>query len=249
MYKFAKISDINVDFDNTWIGKYFLTFDIDWAHEDIILDTIDLLEGFDVKATWFITHESNIIDRIRKNPKFELGIHPNFNNLLNGDSQNEKNSIQVIKRLIDFIPEARCVRSHSLAQSERIFDLFAENNLRLICNTFIPGGSNTIIKPWKLWSDLQIIPHVWQDNVSLRMLTKDYLKYPSKSLSVFDFHPIHIFLNTEDLGRYEMTRRIHQNPKELIKHRYEGEGIRTKLLKILRSGSNDLKSIEKKKNI
>ena len=50
---------------------------------------------------------------------------------------------------------------------------------------------------------------------------------------VFDFHPIHVFLNTESLDRYERTRSIHQNPKELIKHRYQGHGTRSWLMELL----------------
>ena len=52
-------------------------------------------------------------------------------------------------------------------------------------------------------------------------------------LKVFDFHPIHVFLNTESLERYERTRALHHNPKELIKHRYEGYGTRNRLIELL----------------
>jgi hypothetical protein len=50
---------------------------------------------------------------------------------------------------------------------------------------------------------------------------------------VFDFHPIHVFLNTENSSRYDLTKGIHKNPKELIKHRFEGRGTRTLLLELL----------------
>jgi len=52
-------------------------------------------------------------------------------------------------------------------------------------------------------------------------------------LKVFDFHPIHVFLNTELLDRYDRTRHLHQKPGELIKHRFDGEGIRIRLLELL----------------
>jgi len=52
-------------------------------------------------------------------------------------------------------------------------------------------------------------------------------------LKVLDFHPIHVFLNTESLDRYERTRPLHHNPKELIKHRFEGYGTRNRLLEVL----------------
>ena len=52
-------------------------------------------------------------------------------------------------------------------------------------------------------------------------------------LKVFDFHPIHIFLNTENLKRYDQTRSIHQKPEELIKHRFSGFGVRDQFIKLL----------------
>lgn len=54
-----------------------------------------------------------------------------------------------------------------------------------------------------------------------------------EGVKVFDFHPIHIFLNTESLDRYERTRPYHQNPSELIKHRYKGYGTRNRLIELL----------------
>ena len=64
------------------------------------------------------------------------------------------------------------------------------------------------------------------------------LKFPScdelqRGFHVFDFHPIHVFLNTENLSRYERTRLLHQKPDELLKHRYQGKGTRTQLLNLL----------------
>ena len=56
-------------------------------------------------------------------------------------------------------------------------------------------------------------------------------------IRVFNFHPIHIFLNTENIVRYETTRHLHKNPKELIKNRYLGKGVRTDLIKLLKDES------------
>lgn len=80
---FGWISEINPNNENTYSKKIFLTLDIDWAHDEIIKDTIDLLQKFGVKATVYITHRSEYIkNEVSKNPLIELGIHPNFNELL-----------------------------------------------------------------------------------------------------------------------------------------------------------------------
>lgn len=233
MKDFSKITEIDIEDQNSWQGKIFLTFDVDWANDNILLDTINFVENYGIKSTWFITHETPLLDRLRENPNCELGIHPNFNNLLDGINTNGKNSEEVIDRLINIVPEARIVRSHSLAQSERIFDIFAERNLHYVCNTYIPYSSVQKIKPWNLWSGLMIIPHFWQDNVTLKMPTENLSNFSLESLNVFNFHPIHIYLNSDKQDRYEQTRHLHQKPEELLKHRFEGDGIRKKLTNLL----------------
>ncbi len=51
-----------------------------------------------------------------------------------------------------------------------------------------------------------------------------------KGLKVFNFHPIHVFLNTERLERYEESRPYHRSPEELLKYRNnDTPGARTAL--------------------
>ena len=57
-------------------------------------------------------------------------------------------------------------------------------------------------------------------------------------IKVFDFHPIHVILNTEDLKRYEQTREFHSIPEELLKYQFTGEGTRTMLLDLLSAFKN-----------
>jgi len=116
------IKNINPNKPSTWEDYLFLTFDIDWAHDEVLSYTIDLVEEADVYATWFVTHDTPLLERLRENPKFELGIHPNFNNILAGkyDPDNGKSAEQVIDKLLSIVPEARSVRSHSLTQSSKL---------------------------------------------------------------------------------------------------------------------------------
>lgn len=124
MANFRTISTIRVDDETTWRDALFLTFDIDWAHDDVLNDTIDLVEEAGVAATWFVTHDTPVLKRLRDNPKFELGIHPNFNYLLEGGDRNGCNAREVIERLRVIVPEATSVRSHSMTQSTGLLDLF-----------------------------------------------------------------------------------------------------------------------------
>jgi hypothetical protein len=79
------------------------------------------------------------------------------------------------------------------------------------------------------------MPHFWEDDaVCIYEVNTPIRELLSRGgLKVFDFHPIHVFLNTENLDRYERTRPYHQNPAELIRHRHTGLGTRSALNHLL----------------
>ena len=232
---------------NTWGGKTFVTFDLDWACDSVLADTIDLVEDADVAATWFVTHDTSLLARLRANPKFELGVHPNFNWLLQGDSRNGANAREVLQRLMTLVPEAKSVRSHSMTQSSQLLQLFAEAGLTHDVNHFIPASLGVDFAPWTLWNGMTRVPYFWEDDVYCicqaagipEPTAGSAAVHGGRGLKVFDIHPIHVFLNTEHLDRYERTRSLHQNPTELIKHRYEGYGTRNRLMELLALARKD----------
>lgn len=214
---FSKISDVDLSVPASWQDKIFLTFDIDWAHDDVLDYSIRLVEKADVCATWFVTHETKLLDRLRENPKFELAIHPNFNFLLNGDLSKGGNVRHIIEKMMDIVPDASSVRSHSMTQSTNILDAFAACGLKYECNHFIPHQAGIALSPWKTWNGLVKVPYFWEDDINCiygdntpisSLLSFDGIK-------VFDFHPIHVFLNTENLKRYESCREFHCKPYDL----------------------------------
>ncbi len=118
MMRFEKLCRIEALEPNSWQGKFFLTFDIDWAHDQILTDTINLVLSFNVPATWFTTHATPVLESIRKSELFELGIHPNFNPLLSGKVGGS--CADVIKELKQLVPNAKSCRSHSVADGALI---------------------------------------------------------------------------------------------------------------------------------
>lgn len=232
---FSSIREINVASPDTWEGKIFLTLDIDWACDFVLADTISLIEKANVFVTWFITHDTPLLERLRNNYKFELGVHPNFNFLLNGDPRNGATAEEVIDRLLDIVPDAKSVRCHSMTQNSVLLQLFADKGLTHDCNHFIPEQAEISLKPWLVWNGLIKVPYFWEDDVfclySRGSRVCDLVYRPG--LKVFDFHPIHIFLNTQNLKEYELTRPVHHHKKKLIKHRNQGYGTRNRLLDLL----------------
>lgn len=234
---FGRISELNPSQSSTWESRLFLTFDIDWACDDVLADTIDLVEQehADVAATWFVTHDTPLLARLRANPKFELGIHPNFNFLLNGDPRNGKDPQEVIDRLVEIVPEAKSIRTHCMLQSSKLLQMFCDNGFTHDCNHFIPEQSDIHLRPWFLWNGLIKIPHFWEDDLAFiyKNDTPMQVIMSRPGLRVFDFHPIHVYLNTEDSSRYEKARDNFHRPSELLKLRNESSGTRTLLQSLL----------------
>jgi len=238
---FSTIQSISVEDAETWQNSLYLTLDIDWAHDEVLNDTIELVQKYQVSATWFVTHKTPVLERLKENTKFELGIHPNFNFLLQGNHDAGRTAKDVIQRCLAIVPDATAIRSHSMIQSSGLLEIFKECGLTHDANHFIPQHTGIQLKPWLLWNGLVRVPYGWEDDVHIlyelgvpQKSPKEIALRKDTGLKVFDFHPIHVFLNTESLDRYERTRPLDQNPKELIKHRYQGYGTRNRLIELLK---------------
>ncbi len=195
----------------------YITIDIDWAPEEVIEDTLLLLEEYDVAATLFCTHASGVIDGCNTN-LFEKAIHPNFNFLLNGEKVNGNNAEEVLDSMLMLYPDAKGVRSHSMTQSSVLLDMFAEKGLMYDANHFLPYQP---VKPFTLWNGLTRIPYNWEDDVHFaygKKFEEPGFDFATDNLLIVDFHPIHLFLNTENAKRYQAAKKYYQQPDKLIKY-------------------------------
>jgi len=210
--------------DNYLNSAVGLTFDLDWANDYVIADTIELLIKANVKATFFVTHQTSVFDGLSQD--FEGGIHPNF------DKSNDFDL--TIQNLLEIVPEAIGVRSHRLCQSSPILQAFMDNGLEYDCNLLMCKQSD--LRPFINWNGLVRIPYFWEDDVHCIFgdpWTLDVLPMNSPGLKIFDFHPIHIFLNTETLDRYEVAKKYYHQPKVLEEYRNSGRGTRDFLINLL----------------
>src|SRR4028119_935918 len=90
-----------------------ITLDVDWAPDFVIDSVAETLRRARVKCTWFVTHPSPAVDRLRRHPElFELGVHPNF---LPGSTQGAT-AADVLNYCRRLVPDARSMRTHSLVQ-------------------------------------------------------------------------------------------------------------------------------------
>lgn len=233
--RFGCIREIDPGQPSSWTGRVFLTLDIDWAPDEVLSDSIDLIERADIEATWFITHDTPLLGRLRSNPRFELGVHPNFNFLLSGDMRNGATSDEVLGRLLDVVPEATAVRSHSMTQSSMLLNLFAARGLTHDCNHFVPAEAGIDLKPWRSWNNLVKVPYCWEDDIAyLPGETPSIIEVVAGAgLVVVDFHPIHVFLNTPNLAHYERARPFYQDSATLRGLRHKQRGTRHVLSELL----------------
>lgn len=115
----------------------FLTFDMDWASDEVLHDFYNLLCALDVCGTLNVTHHTTLLDMFRKENRLELGIHPNFNMLLEGTVKGESYE-DVIDELQVIVPEAVTCRAHALTNSSKIKMKYVQCGVKYNLDMFYP---------------------------------------------------------------------------------------------------------------
>ena len=222
--------------------EIYLTFDTDWAGEAVLRDTIDLLDGRGVAATVFATHTSPLLATLTGHPRIEVGLHPNFSTMADAGAPRQ-GAEAVLAPLHEAFPAAVSLRSHSLFQSSSLQYLFARRGLVFEANQFIPSWSGVVCKPYREITGMIRVPYFWEDDVHVMAMERNLVPawnadamLDRQGLKVFDFHPIHVFLNTERMDRYERSRDVHQDAERLVGHRCPSPGTRTFLIDVIERG-------------
>ena len=202
-------------------NKVFFTFDVDWASDNMVNQLIDICIAKNLKATFFVTHHSSTLNRLRNVPEqFEIGIHPNF---LSGSTQGstEEEIFNYCKKLA---PEAVSIRTHCIYQHGKLYDAFNKYFGSKIVDSSIcmPGIDN--IQPFELYTSngcLVRVPFFWADDYYL--LGKQKLEPEAlinlNGSKVYMFHPIHIFHNTTSMEHYNAVK------SNIEFDKFQGNGI------------------------
>ncbi len=193
-----------------------ITLDVDWAPDFVIDYAAQCLIQKKVKSTWFVTHRSPAVERLRNNPElFELGIHPNF---LEGSSHG-KTPEEVIRHCTSLVPEATSMRMHSLVQSTPLLgQILSQTDITTDVSLFLPRAP--YIRPieyhWK-GRVLLRVPYYWEDDFEMERANPCWelnsLIDDTEGMKVFNFHPIHIYLNSKDMSCY---RRLKESIGSLV---------------------------------
>lgn len=189
--------------------RHILTLDIDWAPDWMVADAAELLARARAPATWFATHPSPVLADLLSEPLFEVGLHPNF---LPGSSHGAEPA-HVMAYMLEAVPGARSVRTHSLFQSERHSQMMVEQfGVRTDCSQLLLDASH--VAPHRLrfsahgpW--LTRVPHTFQDNMFMftgRPWSVEDPAFLTPGLKVFDFHPVHLALNSARFDSYDSLK-------------------------------------------
>jgi hypothetical protein len=85
-----------------------------------------------------VTHDIDLLQRLKENELFEMGVHLNLKFLLDGDFRYGKNAQEVIRFFKTFVENPVSIRSHLLAQSGFIFkEELEKEGFKYECNNFV----------------------------------------------------------------------------------------------------------------
>jgi hypothetical protein len=209
-----------------------LTIDIDWAPDFTIDFVAEQLISRQVRATWFVTHMSPAIARLKQYPDlFELGIHPNF---LSGSTHGNTPDA-VLDHCMTLVPQASSVRTHMLFQSTLLLrQILAQSTITTDVSLFLPGTPHIRPVEWVCRRRILLrIPYFWADDFEMERNIPCWHLAPhlgvGKGLKIFAFHPIHIYLNSADIEIYQslkqrMPKISEASPHVLDTYIQTGEG-------------------------
>lgn len=182
--------------------------DIDWAPDFMICEALELFAKNSVPCTIFATHGSKYLDRL--GDQFEIGIHPNFNECLLGNSS--KNASDIMDEILEIYPDSKGLRSHSMTQSSPLLKIFKEKGLIYDSNQFLPYQR---VLPYRSWDGLIRIPYNWEDDIHYEY-GHDFadlrINFETEFL-IMDFHPVHLYLNTDSGERYRSAKKFIKNQR------------------------------------
>jgi hypothetical protein len=219
-----------------------LTVDVEWATAAVVADLCRLFDERGLRATFFVTHVGVTV------PGHERGLHPNFRR--NGESyravrqkygqefdalSDERIYAEILAATLDFAPEAKGARSHSLQYDSALLQHYPEIGLEFDCTYQMPmvGG----LRPFWKEREVVAIPTYYADHFDLISGVTEFelgrLKLDRLGLKVFDFHPNIVFLNANNEAQYHATKPFYRDSERLLEARWQGRGIRTLLLQLL----------------
>lgn len=198
-----------------------LTFDIDWAPDFMIEEVINILDKYSIKATFYATHHSKLLEELKSSIDFEVGIHP----YLGVNSTQGENKLQILTNLNSIYNEAIGCRFHVLDFSYR--DLLNLKNFKIKYDVSrINFNTPYLLPTYHKDLDLVLFTYSWEDGVSENQNLNQNINnidLLSPGMKILNFHPMNIYINSPNA---EFRKRFQsKNPKLLETDKNEIKGF------------------------
>ena len=180
-----------------------LSSDQDWAPPWASADLLQQWRDAGVGGTFFVTNACESLAGVGRDDQIELAWHPNFQlGSTHGDTP-----IEVLAHLRALVPNALGVRSHYLVRSTALLEEYARQGLLYEASDLMDGQPG--LRPIPSWNSVVRVPIYWADDVHAmhgRHFALASIALDEPGLKVFDFHPIHVALNSRTLDGYRAFR-------------------------------------------
>lgn len=190
------------------MDPWVFTMDLEWSPPGVVREALEVFDRRGIRCTLFLTNDLGDFDF----GDHELALHPNCVDLSDMGGP--------VDHLLRVAPEAKGVRWHALFGSQRLYDLYETRGIRYESNIMMQDQVG--IRPYRLTRRVWEVPIFFMDNMHLLMagdrvadFTPESLALDGPGLRVFDFHPVHITLNTEHMDRYRDAKKDYHDPARL----------------------------------
>jgi hypothetical protein len=200
----------------------YLTMDTDWCSEEVLQYALALFQAHDLPCTIFVTGRYEAL-RHYEASRLEIGLHPNFNETTSGGYEAK------LRELCEIYPDAQGVASHAMLSSTSLLALFKQYGFKYDRNLLF--YKNPAATAFYHYNGLLRLPVFWEDDIwfsaepgapfSADLLGRDRFRY------LFNFHPIHLYLNTESPAHYHAFKPFQHEPEKLARHIGKGYGVRS----------------------
>jgi hypothetical protein len=171
----------------------FVTVDVDWAPDFMLESIIATLEEYGIKATFFATHRSPVIERLQVESFHEVGLHPN----LNRGGSHPVGIGQAIGSMLEFVPSPVGVRFHRLGHEYRDLAMLSEFGIRYDVSRLNFNGRR-LESTFHPDLQLTLFTYSWEDGISenIRSLALEgSIDLKSPGMKIVNFHPVNVFMN------------------------------------------------------
>ena len=150
-----------------------------------------------------------------------------------------------MEKIVNIVPEAKCVRSHALTTSSIISKRYKDYGIVYDLNTYIPVQSGMRIFSYKSpVGDAEVLPFIFEDDLYLAEAehrgVEFYLGDDFEAPRIFNFHPIHLYLNTDKMETYEKARPFFRDINQLkLMRNTENYGIRNFFIDLIEVARKD----------